>query len=79
MMGGVEVRELKFEWREGSRGVDSLKIVGENGAFTFEPDISRGFNTVEHPFDREAALNVVKSLSEAILERLTKGHHTHGT
>ena len=34
------MRPLKFEWREGPHGVESLTIIGEKGKFTFAPDLS---------------------------------------
>jgi hypothetical protein len=71
------MRPLKFEWREGPHGVDSLKIIGEKGIFIFVANPPSGPDTTEHPFDRAAALKIVKSLSEEILERLATGHDLH--
>ena len=70
------MRALKLEWREGPHGVDSLRIIGENGSFTFVPDSSSGFDTKARPFDRTATLDAVKLLAEEILQRLAEGHHT---
>lgn len=73
------MRALKFEWREGPHGVDSLKIVGERGIFTFRPNPSSVFDTQEHPFNRAAALEVVKAMADELLKRLAQGHHLEST
>lgn len=70
------MRALKFEWREGPHGVESLKIVGERGTFTFEHDASSGFGVGKHLRSRTVTLDAVRSLAEEIVMRHEEGHHT---
>ena len=65
---------LKFEWREGPHGVDSLKVVGEHGILTFTSNPPSAMDCAAHPFDRTAALHMVRSLVEELLARLGTGH-----
>ena len=69
--------ELKFEWHEGPMGVTNLVVLGAEGSLTFKPSEALGAGTIEVPFDRTATLAAVRSLAQAVLDRLAKGHDPH--